>query len=252
MALGRGGKVGIILGGVLVILLGGLIVLDRVGESVAEKEIAKQASQELTDNEITAPKKPTAEIGGFPFLTQVAGGKYQKITISVDKPSTQGVTLDNFVAVATDVRAKAGDLMHGRGPITADKVVGTGHLPWDQVTKLITLTGVDASNITLTADDQGKITAKVPVAALGLETTVVITGTVTVASGTAKVTVEQVTAEGGNTGPLLNTLLSRIKQALTIQIKVPKLPYNLVLTDAKAAANGLTVTAEAAKVSLVK
>jgi hypothetical protein len=252
MAVRRGGKIAMILGVILVVLFGVLLVADRVGASVAEREIAKQAATELADKKITSPEQPKASIGGFPFLTQVAAGKYKKITISVDKPSTQGVTLDSFVAIATDVHAKSGDLIHGRGPITADKVTGTGRLPWDQVTKLITLTGVDATNITISADDQGKITAMIPIAALGVSTTVVVTGTVAVAGGTAKLTVEQVSTQGGNTGPLVKTLLGQIKQALTIQIKVPTLPYNLVLTGAQAKANGLTVTAEATKVALVK
>jgi hypothetical protein len=252
MAVGRGGKIGIIVGVVVVVVLGALLVVDRVGESAAERKISEQAAQQLKDNNITAPKQPKTQIAGFPFLTQVASGKYQKITITVDKPSTQGVTLDNFVAVAHDVRAKASDLMHGRGPVTADKVTGTGHLPWDQVTKLITLTGVDASNVTISADDQGKITAKLPVSLLSLSTTVVITGTVTVADGKASVTVDQVSAEGGNTGPLLNSLLAQVKQALSIQIGIPKLPYNLVVTGMKSASDGLTLTAESTNVSLVK
>ncbi len=80
----------------------------------------------------------------------------------------------------------------------------------------------------------------------------VITGTVTVADGAAKVTVEQLAAEGGNAGPLLNSALATLKQKLSLQIKIPPLPYNLVLTNATSAPNGLTVTAESTNVSLVK
>ncbi len=251
MAAGRGSKIAIVLVVVFVLILGVLFTADRVGKYEAQKAIAQQASQELTARQITSPSKPTVNIAGFPFLTQVARGVYKKITIHVNQPSTQGVTLDHFDAVATDVHAKASDILHGTGQVTADKVTGSGSVPWNQVGKLITLTGVDASNVTITADDQGKITAELPVSALGVTTTLVATGTVTVADGNAKVTIDQVTTKGGDTSPLINALLGQVKRSLTVQIKLPPLPYNLVVTGVESTSAGLKVNAVATHVSLV-
>ena len=250
MAASRGRKITIVLVVLLVVILGVLFAADRVGKYEAEKQLSKQASQELAARQITSPSQPDASIDGFPFLTQVAGGVYHKITIKVDKPSTQGVTLDRFDVVATDVHAKARDLMNGTGTVTADKVTGTGALPWSQVGKLITLSGVDASNVTVSADAQGKITAEVPVSALGISVTLVVTGTVAVADGNATATVDSVTTKGGENSAIINALLRQVKQALTIQIKLPKLPYNLQVTKLETGPSGLRVTAVATHVVL--
>jgi LmeA-like phospholipid-binding len=250
MAAGRGRRITIVLVAVLALLVGAFVAADRIAAHEAEAAIAKQANQELADRQITSPSKPRVHIAHFPFLTQVAAGKYQKITISVDKPSTEGVTLDRFDVVATDVHAKASDVLHGTGTVTADKVTGTGHVPWDQVGKLITLSGVDASNVTVHADNQGKITAEIPVNALGVSTTVVATGSVTVTNGVASVTVDKVTAQGGNQQALVNALLAQVKQQLKVQVALPKLPYNLQVTGVAATQAGLQVTASAANVAL--
>jgi len=250
MAASRGRKITIVLVVLLVVVLGVLFAADRIGKYEAEQQIAKQAAQELTARDISSPSKPDASIGGFPFLTQVAGGVYHKITIKVDKPSTQGVTLDRFDVVANDVHAKARDLMNGTGTVTADKVTGTGSVPWSQVGKLITLSGVDASNVTVSADAQGKITAEVPISALGISVTLVVTGTVAVAQGNATVKVDSVTTKGGENSVLINALLKQVKQSLTIQVKLPKLPYNLQVTKLETGPAGLRVTAVATKVVL--
>jgi LmeA-like phospholipid-binding len=250
MAAGRGRKITIVLVTLLVLLVGAFIAADRIAAHEAEAAIAKQASQELAARQITSPSRPKVSIAHFPFLTQVAAGKYDKITIKVDKPSTEGVTLDRFDVVATDVHAKASDVLHGTGTVTADNVTGTGDVPWDQVGKLITLSGVDASNVTVSADAQGKITAKIPVNALGVSTTVVATGSVTVTKGVASVTIDNVTAEGGNQPALVNALLSQVKQQMKVQVQLPKLPYNLQVTSVDATQAGLKVTATAAHVAL--
>jgi len=248
MAAGRGRKITVVLVVVLVLLLGGLLAADRIGAHEAEQAIAKQASQELTARQITSPSKPKVHIDGFPFLTQVAAGVYQKITIKVDKPSTQGVTLDRFDVVARRVHAKTSDVLNGTGTVTAEQVNGVGQVPWNQVGKLITLTGVDASNVAVTADDQGRITAEIPVNTLGLQTTVVATGSVTVQNGSAQVTVDKITTKGGAQSPLINTLLAQLKQALKVQVKLPRLPYNLEVTGVQATHTGLQVTALAKNV----
>jgi hypothetical protein len=56
-----------------------LVVLDRVGLRVAERIAADtiESSQHLNS-------RPGVEIAGFPFLNQLATGKYDKVTITAD------------------------------------------------------------------------------------------------------------------------------------------------------------------------
>jgi hypothetical protein len=140
--------------------------------------------------------------------------------------------------------------MKGSGTVTADRVAGTGSLPWSQVGKLITLSGVDASNIVVTSDDHGEVTAEVPVSALGVRATLVVTGKVAVADGKATVTVDKVAAKDGGTSPLVNSLLSQVKRALTVRIQLPMLPYNLMVTSVQPTSAGLVVSAVATNVPL--
>ncbi|MCW2595304.1 MAG: Secreted protein [Jatrophihabitans sp.] len=61
----------------LVILVVLLVVADRVGNYVAERTAGNtiQQSQHLTS-------RPDVNIGGFPFLTQLAAGHFDKITVT--------------------------------------------------------------------------------------------------------------------------------------------------------------------------
>lgn len=74
----------------IVILLGLLVVADRVGNYVAERTVGNtiQTSQHLS-------ARPDIAIAGFPFLTQLATGKFDKITVTAsDVPvGSEAITL---------------------------------------------------------------------------------------------------------------------------------------------------------------
>src|SRR5215468_4780102 len=149
MAAGRGRRVTVVLV-VLVVVLGGLLVVaDRVAAYAAERTVARQAKQELAAQQISAAQDPIVHVAGVPFLTQVARGRYQKITIDVVRPSAQGVTLDDLFVVATGVNASTAALLHGTGEITADTVTGTARLDWDSATKLIDLSQYGGTGATV-------------------------------------------------------------------------------------------------------
>jgi hypothetical protein len=56
-----------------------LVVADRVGLYVAERTAGNtiQSSQDL-------PNRPSVDVSGFPFLTQLASGNFDKITVTAD------------------------------------------------------------------------------------------------------------------------------------------------------------------------
>jgi hypothetical protein len=65
------------LGIVLVVLIGLLVAADRVGVVIAERVAGNtiKSSQDL-------PSRPDVDVAGFPFLTQFATGKYDKVTVT--------------------------------------------------------------------------------------------------------------------------------------------------------------------------
>ncbi len=250
MAAGRGRKITIVLVVLFLLLVGVFVASDRIAAYAAEQTVAKQAKQELVARNITATGDPKVSVDGFPFLTQVLRGRYDKITISVNQPTSQGITLDRLDVVATGVNAKASTLMNGSGTVTADLVTGTATMGWPAVLHLIDLAGFSSEGASVTALPDGRVQIKGPVSALGVSTTVVATGTVGVSGGKARVTVTDITTEGGNVPDSLQQMLQDYKDALSRDIALPALPYHLVLRSARTSPQGLLVIATATDVPL--
>src|SRR5437763_1966340 len=96
----------------------------------------------------------------------------------------------------------------------------------------------------------GQVQVKVPVSFAGVSTTIVATGNLTVGQGVAHLKINQVSSEGGALPSVISGLIGSIKQSLSVDIKIPPLPYGMVVKDVKASEQGLAVTATAANVAL--
>jgi hypothetical protein len=250
MAASRGRKA-LLLVVILVVVIGGLLVAaDRVAAYAAERTVASQAKQQMAAQNITSPSDPDVSVGGFPFLTQVIRGRYDKITIDVSKPTAQGVTFDDLTVVATGINASTGALLNGDGQITADNVIGTARLNWDSVTKLIDLSQFGGSGATVSALPDGEVQIKAPVSVLSVSTTVVATGTIGIAGDAAHVSITKVSVEGGGLPALLQQVLGSLKEQLSFTVKIPALPYHLKIKSVRAEQAGVTVTATATNVAL--
>jgi LmeA-like phospholipid-binding len=250
MAASRGRRVTIVLV-VLVLAVGGLLLAsDRIAAYAAERTIASQAKKELAARDITTPSEPTVDVGGFPFLTQVARGKYDRITIRLDRPTSQGITLDGLDVVATGVNAATSTLVNGTGTVTADDVTGTANLNWAAVNKLMNTTGFGGASATASALPDGEVQVRVPVSMASVSTTVVATGTVEIGPGVVHVKINKVATEGGTIPPVISGLIGSIKRSLSVDVKIPQLPYNLQVRTVKATPDGLSVTANAVNVPI--
>lgn len=248
----RWGRILLVLALIVVVLL---VAADRIGVLVAERTIASQASDQLASQQITTSSKPSVKIVGFPFLTQVAAGKYQEIDINLDDPTSRGVRLDDLDVVATDVTAPASSLMSGDAAVTADKVSGTAHISWTSVQQLVDLSGLsryglDPKLLRIEPAGAGKIRLSGPVTILGTSFTAVATGAVSVASGNLHVGIESMQASGDNVPSAVNQQLNQLKSLLTFDIKIPPLPYQLSVDSVNATSAGVQINASAHDVSL--
>ena len=235
---------------VLIVLLGLfcalVVVADRVAAYAAETTIASQAAQQMAANDVTSPAQPDVTVTGFPFLTQVLRGRYDQVTIVVDQPTAGGVTFDRITLVATGVHAALGAITSHQGQITADLVAGTAEISWQSVTSLLDLSavpGVDLSTVQLSVvDDQ--IRLRIPIAVAGQRATLVATGSVAVAAGTVRLQVNQVTAEGSAAVP--SGVTAQVKRELNgVEIRIPVLPYRLVVNRVQTTSSGIVATASA-------
>jgi len=251
MAASRGRKVGMTLIILLVALSGLFVASDRLAAYAAERTIAAQAKKELVARDITSPTDPKVAVDGFPFLTQVARGRYEKITIHVDRPTSQGITLEALDVTANGVNASTGALVNGTGQITADDITGTTSLGWESVNKLMNTSGFGGSGATASALPDGQVRVRVPLSVANVSTTLIATGNLTVAQGSVHLKINNVETEGGGVLPaVISRLVGSIKQSLSVDIKIPRLPYNLAVRDVKASERGLAVTAVAANVPI--
>lgn len=244
---GRGGAALLV---TLLVLAGLLFAADRAGAVAAEKLVAQQTRKELAARNITSPYEPSVNVGGFPFLTQVARGRYDRITIALRDVKTNEVTLPRLDVVATGVHASTGTLIHGDGKVTADHVTGTALLGWNTVKELISVTGVNGSGVQVSHASGDQIKIRIPVSLAGVHTTLVAVGTVQPSANGLTVKVADIATDGGNLPAIAQTLLAAYRQQLAFKIKTPALPYGMKVQRVDPTDAGINVTATADQVPI--
>jgi hypothetical protein len=239
---------------VLVIVLGGLfVVADRVAANVAESRIADQAATEMRNRDITSAQEPDVSVGGFPFLTQVLAGKYEKITIKIAQPKINNVQLNELDVVANTVRADAQSVLKGTGDVVADKITGTATISWENVRPLLQLAGlprgVDPSKAELKVVSN-QVQLRVPFKINGQNFAVTAKGTLIVNSGEVQIRLDEVGSDAGAAPPFVQSLIKQYQKQLTARIKIPVLPFKLVVNKVESSPSGLLMIASGDNVKL--
>jgi hypothetical protein len=210
-----------------------LAVLDRVAARVVAGQIAAQA-QRAED----LPSRPSVSLGGFPFLTQVASGRYRDVEIDVRGYTQDGARVDRVHARLLGVRLPLSDALGGR----------VDRIPVDRVTAEVELT-FDDINAYLAA--QGSDT-RVQAAGTAIEVSgnVAILGTTYPLSGTADVGVEpaSVTFVPRELAQAVGSVLppsvrDTARSLLTVKVPLTGLPFNMQLRSATVAPDRMTFVA---------
>jgi hypothetical protein len=247
----RGGRILLL---VLLALLVLLVAVDRVGELIAEQTLASQARTQLASQGVTVSGDPSVSISGFPFLTQVASGRYEKIEISVDNPSAQGIRLDSLTVTATGVTASAKLIISQHGQIQADRVTGVGVISWTSFKQMIDLSGVqamgiDPDSLDITSNDNGDMTINAPLQVAGQTVHATATGRMSVNHDIVHVDISNVTSDAtGLAGLALQ--MAALQNKLTFDVRIPPLPFNMALDSVNATSDGVRVVAHADNVVL--
>lgn len=231
---------------VLVVLAGLLVVADRVAAWAAQQVVAEQVAAELDTYRVeSAP--PDVSIGGFPFLTQVAAGRYDAVTLHLRDVGTGSLRLPTVELTASDVTAPASTLIERSGPIQAARVDGTATVGYGTVTALTDLDGLE-----LGPDGGGALSVRLPADLLGESVT--LTGTATVEvdeQQVIRVRVQELTVEAPGEPPVdAGPLIEQYVQALSFEVPLPPLPYGLTVESVRAGPAGLAVGMSARDVPL--
>ncbi|MEU1398116.1 DUF2993 domain-containing protein [Micromonospora zamorensis] len=244
----RGRKLLIGLVVLLLVVAGLLVVADRVAVGVAEREIAKRVSQEVTKQGAQAAE-PDVKVFGTPFLTQVFDGRYQRISINlrdVQAPVEGDVVRLSVLDVdARNVRASLDTLRTGQGDIVADTVNGTGTISYDSLAALLKRPGLTLG------EQNGKLAVTGPADILGRKITISGTADVTVAdNGAVALRFNDLDAAGLPNLPLARGLLNSLAKDISIDVPLPDLPFQLAVREVRPLPEGLAVTADAKNVPI--
>lgn len=216
---------------VVVLVLAGLLVLaDRVAVTVAEGRIAG----ELADRGGLVGR-PDVDISGFPFLTQVLGGSYDDVRLSLDAgqlAEAPGTTAD---VALRGVRVPLSDALSGSvTEVPVDRIDGTATLSYDL------LAGELGGDATLAPEGDGlRITRTVEV--LGYALPLTAAGTVSLEGEELVIDVEQAAGAGVE---VPRFLVGQVSDLLDLRYRVV-LPFGLRLTGVAPAEDGVEVRVEA-------
>lgn len=231
----------------VVIIAAGVFGLDRAVAAYAEGQIRQQTVAEVAKQGMKSDE-PKVDVGGFPFVTQVIGGKYDKITIILDNLSGQGITLPELTLEATGVNAPLEALRSHQGSITADKVTGHSVIPWASVVAAAKL-----PELKLSANADGTLKVAGTASFAGLSVPLTGSAQVTLASPTSlRVRVTELAGTDPNLNTAINALIDRFKERLVFTFQLPKLPYNLKLSKIQPTPDGLDISGYAENVPLTK
>jgi hypothetical protein len=217
---------------VVLLLLAGLTLLaDRLAVGVAEDQVAQQLA-----GKGGLVGTPEVDITGFPFLTQVVGGRYEDVRIALDAEELgqpEGTRADvSLRGVHVPLRsALAGSVTE----VPVDRIDGTATLAYELLAAEL------GSDATIAPEGDGlRITRTVEV--LGYRLPVTAAGTVALDGDQLVVDVEEAAGAGVD---IPDFLVDRVSDLLDLRYTVPELPFGLQLTRVDPAADGVRVRVEA-------
>jgi len=226
----------LIVTGVLLVLA---LLADRVAVHIAQSAVATRMQSELT-----LAAKPTVRAHGFPFLTQLFGGRYGDIEVTADGVTARQLSDLTVHAHLRGLHAPFSDLTSGRiDEVPVDHVEGTVGVPYDQIARVA---GVPGLSVTGTGDSV-QIAGRVTV--LGQTFTASAHARVEVRDGTVVVTADHAQVLGVR---LPSAVLPVVERGLSFVLPVQNLPFGLRLTGVQVAPEELWVSAEADQVVLRK
>jgi len=216
----------------IVALIAVLAVVDRVSVAVAQNE----AANELASN-ADFVRKPHVSVSGFPFLTQVVGGRYDdvRVTGTLDVGEVHGAQLD---ARLRGVHVALSDLVKNDvKEIKIDSALAAVTVSYAGLAQAIGVPG-----LTL-AGSNGSVQASAGVDLPGVGTVNVSARADVLISTTAvHLAVRSINAAGL---PVSAELLQPFVQSIQVPVDLPSLPYGLKLVSVRSTSSGVVATTTA-------
>ena len=247
----RGGWVSLL--AILAVLAAIVVVGDRVAAKYATDELRTQLVAELNNRGVESSTTQVG-IGGFPFLTQVAKGRYDQITIDMTEVRLPAggrrvVTLPTLNVVASGVAADTAEVVQGTARVVADRVSGEALVSFDTLETLVDYRRYSLTNVTF-AESAGGLRVTATANVVGTEVPISATAEVTSSDGAISVKLRNAQAIGIEAPPSVRDYLGELVQN-TLAAQLPQLPFGLALDEVDVRAEGLAISATGSNVPLL-
>jgi hypothetical protein len=210
----------------LVVLVLLLVLADRAAAFAAESIAAGDLR-----NQLNLTQKPDVTVHGWPFLTQLADGRYDDIEVSahdVDVSQLAGLSVDVHLIGA---HIPAGDVIHRRvSNVPVDRVQGQVTVPYADIASASKVPGLQLHK----SGDGVAITA--PLTVFGQRLSITATATVAVSGDALRIGAQ---APKTGQGSLAGAALSQVLGALSFEVPLGRLPFGVQVTDVHPAAAGI-------------
>lgn len=247
----RGGLTFLIVG--LLVVAAILVVADRVAAKVAGDELKAQLVSELDQRDVAYDSLDVG-ISGFPFLTQVAAGHYDGITIDMTQVRLRtgdgpAVTLPELRVTAKGVNADTQQVVNGTAKVTAEQVEGEATVAYATLGTLIDYSRYNLTDVTF-GESNGALQVTGTATISGVKVPITATAEVSVKDGQFTITLRDATAATLPVPTLVKNYLSNLAQQAAVA-RLPKLPFGLTLDSASVRPNGLAIAATGTNVPLI-
>jgi hypothetical protein len=209
----------------LIVLIVVLVAVDFGAKAFAENAIATQIDSSGLGT------KPSVDIQGFPFLTQVASRDLSQIDINASNFTVKGVVISSLHATAAGVRPNSS--FNGA---TISKINGAVVVSFITVTNLIPIPGLTVSADPADGPDAIKFNSSLGGATGKIEQ---------INTNTIKVDVGNLTGLAG-----LASLIGGSTIASSYTFSIPQLPAGLVVRSITITSQGIVATASAQNTTL--
>jgi hypothetical protein len=217
---------------VLIFLIAVLVVADRVGAIVGAHVLASKVQ---SDEGLGA--RPTASIGGFPFLTQAVAGNYKNVTITADNVVVSDVTVTTLTAHLHGMHLPLHAVLHGSvSQVPVDRVEASAFVAFSDVNQYLRSQHL---GLQISPGTGGQVHLIDRVTVHGQHVSLDGVGTVSVTDNVIHVKVTKIAG--------VSALASR---TLRFSLPLRGIPFRIVVQSVTASATGLTATGGASNIVL--
>ncbi|MBC9719189.1 DUF2993 domain-containing protein [Streptomyces sp. TRM66268-LWL] len=235
---------------IIAVILGGLFVAaDRILVGFAEDE----AADKIRISEGLA-EKPDVSINGFPFLTQLAGGELDDVSIGIDDYEAPAEDGKKIRIAELDATMRGVAFSDSYSSATADSADGTARITYDELLKAAKVEaaevapGMQAKVVGLSPGGGGKIKVAIEISVFGRKLPPVgVTSTVTVEDGnTVYVHADAMPKVAG-----VSVADRKMREITDFKQKLDGLPAGIDLKSVQAVQDGVEIAVTGTQVKLV-